>query len=458
MQEKSLLSYWLILYKRKIGILLITVISVMTVIILGAVLPKVYEAKALFYVPSASPSLSYLSTTTQGFARDKLVPVAKEDDAGPYIGILKSDKIAEYVHNEFPKKSVRKLKLLDVDFELTDEFLIRVSSRDSDPVVAAGVANAYVKYFNQILQNASSNNPRMDKSLLEKQLAEAEKNLQYAKDELKRYEEINSVVSVSDEIKSLTDQRASFQSQLENTIVLINENNEKTKSTTDQLAKEGQLLSASEFIFTNNAIETYQKKLSELTAQIAGATIDLKESHPDVRILRNQYKDISESLKQEVQNLAKSQIKPVNTFYEQLRQNLISLVIEKNKLLATRKAYTEVIGNVNERLKRFPSIDSEWNRLKDNVEHYKKIYAQLRVDMQEVDMQQARSIEYAVVVDAPEPPTSPSFPIMWLNIVIAVMFGLSAGIFYALFMNYVERTGSVRTLRVIKAVLSETER
>lgn len=458
MQEKTLLSYWLVLYQKKTIILLITVTSVITVLILGAVLPSVYEAKALFYVPSTSPSLSYLSTSTQGFARDKLVPIAKEDDAGPYIGLLKSKTIAEKVHEDFPEKSVRKLMLFDVDFELTNEFLIRVSSRDPDPVVAAGVANAYLKYFNQILQEASLNNPNADKSLLKEQLVKAEKNLNSAKNELKIFEEKHNIASLSEEIKNLNDQKTLFQIQHDNTIVLINENNEKIKSITEQLAKEKLLLSENDLLLTNSTIETYQIKLAEISAQIAAITTELKESHPDVKTLRNQHKNISDNLKKEVQSLLESQIKPTNTFYEQLRQNLINLIIERNKILATRKANNEVIGNINERLKQFPRINSEWGYLTNNVEHFKQVFVKLRMDLQEVSMQQARSIEYAVVVDAAKPPQSPSFPIIWLNVLIALMFGLSLSIFYAFFINYVEKTRAVRTLRIVKAVLSETER
>lgn len=455
MQEKTLINYWLVLYKRKKVILFITAISIVTVIILGVLLPAVYEAKALFYVPSGSPALSFMSNSMQGFARDKLVPLAKEEEAGPYIGLLKSKTIAEYVHNEFPQKSVNKLLLSDVDFELSDEFILKIYSRDKDPVIAANVANAYLKYVNLMLQEASLRNPNQDGLLINKQLSEVWKNLEDAGHALKMFAENNNIASIDDEIKGLTNQRISFQSQLENTLVLINENEEKTRSLIEQLKKEGAIIAENDFILTNRSIEYLQKMLSDQAAEIAAASIEYKESHVELKRLRNKYNETSNRLKKEVQNLVSSQVKDAGTVYEKLRADLINLTIDKNKLQATRNESKAVINRINERLYKLPSIASEWSKLSANVEGYKKIYEQLKMNLKETEMQRARPIQYVVVVDYAKPPQSPAFPIIWVNIIVALLFGLSGGVFYAFFIDYIETTRKVRTLKLIKAVLSE---
>src|SRR4030042_4146670 len=99
MPEKTLLDYWIVLYKRKIAIVLITVISIITTVVLSSLVIKpVYEAKAVFYVPASSLSLSYMSSNaTKEIARDKLMPPSTKSAAAPYIGLLKSTKIAELV-------------------------------------------------------------------------------------------------------------------------------------------------------------------------------------------------------------------------------------------------------------------------------------------------------------------------------------------------------------------------
>lgn len=455
MTEKTLLDYWIVLYKRKKAILLIIAISIIATVVLSLLIKPVYEAKAVFYVPTSSPSVSYMSTdATEKMARGKLVPAPEKKDAAPYIGLLKSIAIAEYVHQEFPRKSVNKLRLSDMDFELSNEYMLEIYSKDEDPVLAANVANAYMKYLNLLLQEASLKNSEQNRYLLNKQSVDAEKNLQEAKDKLKSYEEKNDIASVEEEIKNLTNQRVSFQTQLENTKVQISENDKKIKSSVEQLKKEGNIIAGNEFILTNSSIEYLQKKLSDQSAQIAAASVELQEKSYDMKALRNQYKETSDRLKSEIQSLVSSQIKPSNTFYEQLRQNLVNLVVDKDKLQASMKGYADTIDRINQRLRRLPSIKEEWTKLNDTVEHYKKIYEQLKMGQQETEMQQARDIQYVVVVDNAKPPGQPSFPIMWLNVIVALTFGLVAGVFYAFLLHYIEETGKIRTRKIIEELLA----
>jgi uncharacterized protein involved in exopolysaccharide biosynthesis len=456
MPERTLLDYWIVLYKRKIAIVLITVISIITTVVLSSLVIKpVYEAKAVFYVPASSLSLSYMSSNaTKEIARDKLMPPSTRPESAPYIGLLKSKKIAELVHQEFPIKMVKKLLFSDLDFDLSNEYLLRIYSRDEDPVLAANVANAYMKYLNLLLQEASLKNSDQDRSLLSRQLVDVENNLQEAKDELKLFEERNNIASVDEEIRNLTGQRVSFQTQLENTKILIAENSKKIGSTLEQLKKEDSIIAENEFLLTNSSIEYLQQKLSDLAAQIAAASVQLEEKHYDMKALRNQYKETSDRLKREVQSLIASQIKPVNTFYEQLRQNLVNLIVDQDKLQASMKGYTDTLDRINQKLHRLPSINEGWTKLKDKAEQYKKIYEQLKTDLQETEMQQARKIQYVVAVDYAKPPENPSFPLMWLNVIVALLFGLLTGIFYAFLVDYIEETSKIRKRKIIKELIS----
>src|SRR4030043_794741 len=130
MPEKTLLDYWIVLYKRKKAILLIIAISIIATVAMSLLVKPVYEAKAVFYVPTSSLSLSYMSSdAADSLARDKLVPTHEKKEAASYLGLLKSSKIAEYVHQEFPSKRVNKLLLFDVDFELSNEYLLKIYSK-----------------------------------------------------------------------------------------------------------------------------------------------------------------------------------------------------------------------------------------------------------------------------------------------------------------------------------------
>jgi uncharacterized protein involved in exopolysaccharide biosynthesis len=455
MPERTLLDYWIVLYKRKIAIALIALLSIITTVVLSLLIKPIYEAKAIFYVPESSLSLSYMSSdAADTLARNKLIPSSKKEEAAPYVGLLKSTKIAEYVHQEYPRKRVDKLLLSDVDFELSNEYLIRIYSRDEDPVLAANVANAYMKYLNLLLQEASLKNVDQNRSLLDEQLIVAERNLREAKNEMKLFQEKNNIASLDDEIKNLTDQRISFQTTLDNTKVQRSENSKKIASTVEQLKKEGDLIVENDFLLTSPSIDYLKNKLSDLASQIAAASVELEERHPDMKALRKEYKATSKRLKREVQNLVSSQMKPGNTFYEQLRQNLVNLIVDQDKLQAAMKGYADTIERINQRLGKLPSISEKWTKLNDKIEEYKKLSGQLKVDLQETDMQRERKIQYVVIVDDAETPERPSFPLVWLNMIVAFLFGLVAGTFYAFFADYIEVSGKMRKRKIIKELLS----
>lgn len=456
MPEKTLLYYWMSLYKRKKAVVLIVVISVITAIVFSKNITPVYEARTVFYVPSDSQALSFMSDTTVNMiARDKMRPDINEDASAPYIGLLKSKEIAERVHRELPQKEVQKLLISDIDIEITKEFMLQLYSRDEDPELAADVAAAYVKNFNSLLQDASLQNIQQDISLIAGQISKTKEKLVKAEEAVNLFEKENNIVSINEEINSLTSQRISFQNQLEATNILIKENIEKIDSVSEQFKREEALYSERDFVLTNPIIEHLQEKLSDLSAQINALSVELKAAHPDLLMLKSQYKEISYRLEEEIKRFISAQIKSKDTFYEELRQRLVNFLIEKNNLQATKEGYAEVIKRTSERLLELPAIKTEWDRLNEEVLRYKKNYEQLKLNLEEAEMQESRQIQFVVVVDKATPPESPSFPILWINLIVAVLFSLVAGVFYAFFIDYVEESGNIRTRKIIKELISK---
>ena len=434
----------------------IAALSIITAIVLTKILTPVYEASAIFYVPASSQTYSFLSSTAiDKMSRDFKKPLPVESEHSLYLGLLKSRKIAELVHQKYPQKKLEKLLRFDVNFNLSNEFMLKIYSRDRDPVLAADIANAYVEGLNLLLRDSSVENINQNISLMQPTLSETKKKIIYAEEALKSFEEKNNLASINEEIRNLTSQRISFQDKIEVTLALEKENIEKIKSVSEQFKKEQLLYSEKDFSLTNPIIDHLQKELSNLSAQINGLSVELKDPHPDLMKLKRQHQKIEDKLKIEIQQFIISQIKPKDTFYEQLRQNLVSLLIEKNGLEALKNGYLEATSRITERLKLLPGIKTEWNRLNEETERLKKSYEQLKLNLQEAEIQQSRQMQFLVVVDRATPPQKPSFPILWINITVAFLGSLFVGFFYAFFLDYIRETKKIRTIKIIKAVLSE---
>jgi len=453
--ERTLFDYWLVLYERKwiIGIILLSTLA--TVWFLSMILPPVYEAKAVFFVPTKPDSVTFLAAPGVSTAKTPLVPEAKEEPQAPYIGILKSKAIAELVQEEFPHKTVTDLRRRDMDFVVNDEYLLEVYARDRDPKMAAGIANAYLKYFNELMQGYPENLQMHIRESLERQIEKTEEELLSARMELEEFKRENNTVSIDEETKQYISMKMNFKNKIDTQKVAYSENEVKINALIEQLKKEGNLLTPTEFTVTSPLLANIQKELTDVEVKMAGLRAEIKESHIDFILLKNRYAQLEKEMEKEVNRITKSQIKAPDTFYESLRRQLIDLYVDRERLMASMNACVAVLNDIDTEMKRIPAIQAEWDRLAMEIEKNKKLLDTFKTNLEEVLAQKEKKMQVAVIVDKATIPETPSFPVLWLNLIVAGMAGTIAGVFYAFFINYIEETRKIRTTKIIKELLSE---
>ncbi|HZX48054.1 MAG TPA: Wzz/FepE/Etk N-terminal domain-containing protein [Nitrospirota bacterium] len=452
MEHKTLLEYWLVLYSNKKIILIITVAAMVSAWIFSMILPPVYEAKAVFFVPKEPDTATFFSSAGSNKARSALVPVSNEETHGPYIGILKSRSIAVLVQKKFRHKSVEALMRKDTDFVLTNEFLIEVYARDRDPSIAAAIANSYVKYFNELMVGYSLPPQSQTQDTLKGQIGENQRMLSGAIEELRSFQEHNKTANLDEEVRQLISRKAAFESQLEDTKVKYKENADKILATENELKKELGIFEASKFNVTSPILERLKTQLIDIETKMSGLRVELKELHPDYVILKKNHEEVKKNIDSEIERIIKSQIKAPDTFYENLRRQMITLYIEKKEIEATIDATHKVLSRTEDRVLEIPALKTRLDTLNIEVDRYRKLIETLKLDLEETSAQIKRPPQVAVMVDEATPPGGPVFPIVALNIVVSGLAGLIGGIFYSFFVYYVDETREKRLYRLLKAM------
>jgi uncharacterized protein involved in exopolysaccharide biosynthesis len=454
MQERTLLDYWLILYERRLAICVVVLTSVASALIIGWIAPPVYEARAALYVPAELKGVSYVSgDSTSTLARQQNAPLAVEDAYKPYVGILKSLQLAQMVNAQYPSKRISKLLRSDTDFEVTDELIIRVYSRDSDPVLAANVANAYVAGLNQILSESSLAQVSQEPGNLKAAEQRVDGELKQAEADLKRYEEKHRIASLTTELNSLAAQKSALLDKQDENMVAVSSNRARQAALLDEFRREGEELEASEVATTTPLIENLRSQLAEQITKLGELRVELGKNNLTIVALEKRRDEIERQLKDEIGRWLTSRIKPGSSQLEKLRQQLIDNVVAAQTLEATGKAYAKSIARLNERVLPYPEIKNRWSELNQNVERLRNTLRQIRVNLTEARLQTDRQMQLIVQLERAEPPGVPAFPIWWLNLLVALLGGLLAGIGYAFFLNYVDETRDVRTLRLVRAIL-----
>jgi uncharacterized protein involved in exopolysaccharide biosynthesis len=458
MQERSLLDYWLIVYERRVVVYLVIVTSIISAFLIGELVTPIYEARSALYIPAKLAPVSYVaggSTTT--LARDQGSPLSQEVAYKPYMGILKSVQLAQIVNAEYPTKSVAKLLRSDVDFEVTDELVVRVYSRDPDPKLAANVANAYVAGLNKILADSSQAQVDREPAYINSALSRVKEEVRKAESDLKRFEGKHHLANLDVELSTLSTQKTALQEKADDTLVQIAAIGGKKRALVQEIKREGQDLEASEVAMTSPQMQILRTQLAEALTKLSELEVELGSKNLQVIAQRQRKQELEKQLSEEIKRWFSSRIKPESSHLEELRQKLIDVVIEEHRLQAVSRANVQSLAHLKERLRAYPEIKAGGAELNANLGRLRKMQEQLQLSLMEAQLQTEREMHLVVPLDRAEPPGRPAFPIWWLNTLIALFAGALAGIVYAFFLNYVEETRNVRTIRLVRAILGRNE-
>jgi uncharacterized protein involved in exopolysaccharide biosynthesis len=436
MNGYNLFDYWSVLYRRRKTVYLIVSIAVIFSVILSFVMPKIYEAEAVFFVPSKPDHLTFFSGEgLRQITRSPLIPESKGERQKIYIGILKSETLRKKVQKDFPQFSLRQLKR-NIDLRAGNDFLLKVYVSNRDPELAAIIANKCITIFNEMLNSYSLKTIVDNTETMKKLLVDTERKFDNARDALALFQSENIIVTMADKIQHLSSFRNNLENSLENARLKAQEIDKKLESLQKQFGKESDNYIQSSIAATSPLLETLKKQISDLESQIAGAKVELKDSHPQMVILLKQYGQKKKGLTEEIARVINSGTKPPSTFLEKLRRDLIHLLVERETLQARIDGLERGVANFEKQITALPEIQSRYQKLILEVDRFQKLIENLRVAIEEAEAQEQRSLMNVVVVDEATPPVKPIFPNFPMNIVVALGLGLVGGIFYAYFMEY----------------------
>ena len=460
MQEKSLLDYWLILYERRVTIYVVVLTAAVASFVIGELVTPVYEARATLYIPARLAPVSYVSTgSTSSLAREQGSPLATEIAYKPYMGMLKSVQLAQIVNKRYPTKSVTKLLRSDVDFEVSDELVVRVYSRDPDPKLAADVANAYVQGLNQILADNSQAQVEREPTYITAALNRIKDEIRKSEKEVKRFESKHQLTNLDVELSALSNQKTALQDRTDEALVQLAAARGKKKALDQEVRREGKEMEMSELAVTTPLIEKIRAELSEALVKVSELEVELGKNNPQLIGQRQRKQDLERQLSDEVRRWYSSQIKPgtsQNSHLEKLRRDYIDVVIDEQRLQAVSDANVRSMSRLRERMSAYPEIKAQSAELRAGLDRLQRMRDQLQTNLTEAQLQTERQMHLVVQLDQALPPGKPAFPIWWLNLSVAVLAGLLAGVGYAFLLNYIDETRNVRTLRLVRAILGRS--
>lgn len=370
MRGYTLDDYWTALYRRKLLILFIAVVSVAVAGGISSILPERYEASVVFYVPSDVNS-SMGSGTHLMRAR---LPSGLQDHARAYAAVLKHADAWAAVQEKFPQKPLWQFGR-DIDIQATREGLIRIYCRDADPELAANIANAMVDNFNDSQHNLIRSQLERSQEALDVQIEAVEQKISEASQARQEYMEEHGIASMPTNLSQLEDERLKFHSRLLDARVELASLEGQVESLGEQIEKEA-------------------------TRYVRGQLLETKEG----------------------------------SFHTQLRERKSLLEVDLSGVRAEITGLEIAIATVDETVRQQPAVVAGLQVTNDEITEQRQVRAQLEVARDGMRTGSAELRNVALVIHKARPPRTATFPKTKLNMVLAGMAGLLVGVVYVLLL------------------------
>ncbi|WP_160115132.1 GumC family protein [Bryocella elongata] len=149
--------------------------------------------------------------------------VGLKNPADMYVGILKSDGIAENLIRRFNLQAVYRTRLdidtenrlaKESDFEAAKDGLIYIKVSDHDPARAAQLANAYVDELYALNSRLAVGQAAQRRTFFQKQLDDERKQLADAEDALKETQEKTGLIQLNGQAEEIIRNIASVKAQI----------------------------------------------------------------------------------------------------------------------------------------------------------------------------------------------------------------------------------------------------
>lgn len=227
-EEVTLLDYWRVVRKRIgliVGLCLVSIVATMGYSLLS---PKIYESTVTILAPderggrgfglASALASSQLMQTVSGFSipsltpqRDIFVSILKSRTMGQ--DVVERFKLQERYEARFLSDAIRRLQSATA-VSLSKDGIITVRVEETDPQLAADIANFYVANLDAMLARFGVTEASKQRAFIAERLAETERELRRAEEALRQFQETNKVIALQEQAKGAVEAAAQLKGEI----------------------------------------------------------------------------------------------------------------------------------------------------------------------------------------------------------------------------------------------------
>ena len=377
-EEVSPLDYWRVVRTHLPLIVVLCLVAVLAALLYSLSLPKIYESTVTILAPDERGGRGLgLATALAASGIVQSVPGLSIPSLTPqrdiFVTILKSRTMAQDVVERFHLQSRYEVPFLSdavkrltgsTTVTLSRDGVISVKTEETDPQLAADIANFYMANLDQMLARFATTEAGKQRVFIADRLAETERELRRSEEALRQFQEANKVIALQEQARGVVETGAHLKGEI--------------------MASEVQL---------------------EVMRKFA------TDANPEVVKLKQRIQEMKRHLAQ--MHYGQGWVLPAENHNPGEPRNEIHI------------PFAQV-----------PELGIELARLMRDVKVQETVYTLLTQQLEQAKIAEARDMPTVQALDTAVPADRKSKPKIKLNMAVAGITSLFAGIFLAFFLEY----------------------
>src|SRR5262245_4818678 len=227
-EEVNLLDYWRVVRQRLRLIAALCAVAVLGTLGYSLQLPKVYQSTVTVLTPTeggvggiglvSALTASGVIQSIPGLSIPSLTP-----QRDIFVSILKSRTMAEAAverfhlqeryEAQFLANAINRLQRSTI-VSLSKDGVITVKVEETDPQLAADIANFYVDNLDRMLQRFGATDASKQRIFIAARLVETEQQLRRAEEALRQFQETNKVIALQEQAKGVVETAAQLKGEI----------------------------------------------------------------------------------------------------------------------------------------------------------------------------------------------------------------------------------------------------
>jgi capsular exopolysaccharide synthesis family protein len=328
--------------------------------------------------------------------------------------------------------------------EKNDIIELKFSNRNAE--LARDVLNSLCRtYINYILEVNAQDITKMVMKF-SAQIDKIKDELREKEDRLRVFKEQNRMVHLSTETEGVVSKLSGMEAELQQTELAMIESKDKFAILQKQISQQD-----IEIVQSVTYEDPYRKRLGELEFE---KNISLAEYSPDhfkIQKIQQEIDRIKDILKSNVNKSIQNETTVRNPVREQLRQDLVSLTIERSSLEAKQSALQEVIKKLNDEVVKLPLLEQQYATLERETQALDKAEQMLEDQYEKIKIKRDSQESDLKMLEWAQMPTRAFMNVKSSRVFMGMLMGLIIGVALAFLLEYLDQT--IKEIKDVERIL-----